>query len=359
MPHQTFEPMFELGHKTPPVTENIEYLDAIEFWPRFISLFWKKKMNSGNREFWKIIETKIKGEFGIDEIDLILILELEMTRFFLMKVGLTRLLNETKPRLILQVVGYNRVNMAVNTIAKTLNIPTAELQHGYIGKNHIAYNYPTDFDIKTFPDYLLLWGDYWKNHIKVPIQDDKLIITGFAYFNEKRNEYVRAECQTKKQILFISQGTIGPELSKEAFKLSELAKFRQFEILFKLHPSEYSESKNRYHTLYENKRIKVLDGHDSQDLYKLMIESNIIVGVYSTALIEAAGLGKKIYVLKIPGWEAMEDFIKEDALDISLVESIEELDLYDKENANQLRSNYLFSDNKLDWLNSFFFKSNT
>lgn len=353
MPHQTFEPMFELGHKKPPVTENIHYLDAIEFWSKLISFVWKKRIISTEREYWKTIELSIKDEFGIEDIDLISILELEISRFFLMKLGLTRLLQKVKPRLIIQVVSYHRINMAINIIAKTLKIPTAELQHGYIGDKHIAYNYPVECDIKTFPDYLLLWGDYWKKQINAPIEENKLVTTGFAYFNEKRNEYLKKECKTKKQILFISQGTIGPELSKEALRLTYLDEFRHFEIMFKLHPSEYSESKKRYTTLYNNRRITVLDDHDSEDLYKWMIESVLIVGVYSTALIEAAGLGKKIYVLKIPGWEAMEKLIEEGEIDISLIQNIEELELVDQKVNNYNDSNYLFSQNCYNWLNSF------
>jgi hypothetical protein len=42
---------------------------------------------------------------------------------------------------------------------------------------------------------------------------------------------------------------------------------------------------------------------------EVIAESEISVGVFSTALIEAAGLGAKVAIIKLPGWEHLAPLI--------------------------------------------------
>jgi hypothetical protein len=42
---------------------------------------------------------------------------------------------------------------------------------------------------------------------------------------------------------------------------------------------------------------------------EIIAESEISVGVFSTALIEAAGLGAKVAIIKLPGWEHLAPLI--------------------------------------------------
>ena len=43
---------------------------------------------------------------------------------------------------------------------------------------------------------------------------------------------------------------------------------------------------------------------------EVIAESEISVGVFSTALIEAAGLGAKVAIIKLPGWEHLAPLIE-------------------------------------------------
>ena len=58
-----------------------------------------------------------------------------------------RIINTLQPKVILEVVSYNRKCMVINEIANEMKITTVELQHGTIGKEHIAYNYPGGYKI--------------------------------------------------------------------------------------------------------------------------------------------------------------------------------------------------------------------
>ena len=51
------------------------------------------------------------------------------------------ILGKIRPRYILQVVYYNPQFFALNYVARKLNIPTFDMQHGGVGVLHIAYNY--------------------------------------------------------------------------------------------------------------------------------------------------------------------------------------------------------------------------
>lgn len=321
--HQSVEPMYQLSHFRPPTTKKLLYLDAIEYWSRFFSFITKKNLTNEEKIFWLRVKEEIERRFEVNDIEVIKFIELEVARHQLAKPRIKKLIKVIEPSLIIEVVSYHRINKTINIIAKELNIPTAELQHGYIGSKHIAYNFPKGVRVNSFPAYLFLWGDHWRKNIQVPINGSRIISTGFEYFNKKKSQLESRN--HKKQILFISQGTIGPELVEHALKLLKLEEYRGYEIVFKLHPAEFSDSRKRYAHLYKTNRVNILDSSSDEDLYQLILDSSLIIGVYSTALIEALGLGKKVFVLKIPGWEALEEFINEDELDIELLEDIDSL----------------------------------
>ena len=98
-----------------------------------------------------------------------------------------KLLDKVKPKIIIEVVSYSFNNLLINEVAKKYKIPTIELQHGTIGRYHIAYNFKKQIYLPTFPDYIFLFGEYWKNNTRFPISNGKLKVTGFPYFEHKMN----------------------------------------------------------------------------------------------------------------------------------------------------------------------------
>lgn len=298
------EGLFQLNHLKPSFQKNILYADIFDFWPRLISLLWTPKFTVDEVNLWKSLEEKFENEFGLD-VSILEPAKKEYVRARISIWGIKKLLKKLQPKLIIEVVGYNRLCKHVNIAAKELGIKTIELQHGYLSDKHVAYNFPKGIEtVNSFPDYFGAWSSFFdKGRVRFPISSDKIIDVGFKYFHEHFDK-VKNKAVYEGSILFISQGTIGDKLSKVALELSQLSDEK---IIFKLHPSEIQDAHVRYPELYSLKSEHfIIDDSIDSDLYKRIIEAKIVVGVYSTALLEAASVGKKTVVLKLPGWKEFE-----------------------------------------------------
>jgi len=145
--------------------------------------------------------------------------------------------------------------------------------------------------------------------VEFPIPENHVISVGFPFFDMERSKFGNEE--KKDQIVFISQGTIGEKMSKFAVELKARQDFAM-DLVYKLHPGEYARWKQDYPWLVGS-GIKVVDD-DSIPLYKLLMQSKILVGVYSTVVYEGLGLGLRTFLLKLPGVEIMNELIKSQAL---------------------------------------------
>jgi hypothetical protein len=157
-----------------------------------------------------------------------------------------------------------------------------------------------------FPDYLLVWGDIWKEPAYIPLPNDRIISTGYPYLDKKKADY--GSVNSTQQIIFLSQASIGDELSKIASKLS-LNDDINYDIIYKLHPNEYENWEDRYPRLLEAD-LRVI-GENGPELYNLFAESSIQVGVYSTALFEGIAFGLSTYIYKISGWEYVKNLVSD------------------------------------------------
>ena len=154
-----------------------------------------------------------------------------------------------KPKKILLVVSYGFGPLVC--AASTLRVPVVELQHGVITKEHLGYSVPSGMTRKLFPDYLLLFGNYWKETMdSFPLPPERLITLGYPYFEEMIRE--NSLIQKEKHIIVVSQGTIGNELSKFILKLALMID-DTYKIVYKLHPGEWGRAKKIYPKLYEAK----------------------------------------------------------------------------------------------------------
>ncbi len=130
------------------------------------------------------IENKITNRWSIQNFGLKNKIEYTIKRLKFVKPGINRLLKKTNPSKIINVVSYSFINQAFTYFAKKRNIPVFELQHGTVGKYHIAYNIGANElnASETFPDYFLAWGENWVKNARMPIAWGKIKIIGFPYF---------------------------------------------------------------------------------------------------------------------------------------------------------------------------------
>lgn len=265
--------------------------------------------NSKNKELRTLIgqlEQDIKTGFGCTlNLEKLFLSKLKQfkIRYFLLKT----LLRIKKPEKIFLVVGYEYA--ALIAAAKSLGIKTVELQHGVITDYNLGYSFPGRVHpIAYFPDELYVWNDFWKSMCDFPIKENRLVSFGFGYMNVQKEKYAHVQ-RDPKQILVISQGTVGNALAKYFFENRNF--FENYSIVFKLHPGEYSRWRTySYLTkLSTMKNVFVLD-NDAIPLYELFKQSTYTFGVYSTALYEAIEMGCRVFVLDLPGAEHMQRVIE-------------------------------------------------
>jgi len=194
----------------------------------------------------------------------------------------------------LEIAAYLGRQAILSKILHEFNYKVFEYQHGVISENHPAYNYPHALNTdqqhpsrQYLPDTLLTFGKGWSSKIDMPAN---IIPVGAPYLSKIVERVKKDGRHQRNSILVISQWTVTERLIRIS---TELAKaFPEKEILFKLHPAEIPSFTAIQRRLTEP-NIKVLG---SDDVYKLISESPIIIGFNSTALIEATAFqGKRIF----------------------------------------------------------------
>ena len=340
-----FETAFLNTHLSPPKTKRIGYLDL----PHFIAAisrsfkFVRFSMSAEEKKKLTEMQTILQKRFDVRLDDLMPIIS-EVIYFRKSVLPFyTFILKKVRPKMVILICSYCGKEIFIEVCSK-LGIPVVELQHGTsMGRYHLGYSYPSRCLKKTFPDYLLTFGDFWKLRAKYPIGLDKIFSVGFPFHDLESEKYRKIE--KRKQVLFISQGTVGAAMSKLAVRVAKRLD-KPFRIVYKLHPGEYGRWKKEYPWLVES-GMRVLDD-DKMPLYRLFAESEIQVGVYSTAIYEGLGFGLKTYLIDLPGVEYMIELIENKAA--SVISSADELiaKILNPAEENRMKAEYYFKPNALE-----------
>jgi hypothetical protein len=315
-----FEHSYLNTHLEPAKTVGTRYLDFIDVLADIGNSLRIKRIRLSRTEgkLLRDIEKEIVSRFGVDihlERRIKKNLADRKNRLPLYKL----LLRKVAPKVAVIIVSYQKETFI--EACKALNIPVIELQHGVISCYSMAYSFPGPHSMKrSFPDYFLTFGDYWKKCVEFPIKKERIYNVGYPYFELEAKKY--ANMPKKNQIVFISQGTVGKEMSKFAAKFAKNSSPDQ-KIVYKLHPAEYGSWRKEYPWLAKI-NITVIDDN-RVPLYQLFAESKIQIGVYSTAIYEGLSFGLRTFLLNLPGVEYMEDLIeKKYAVVVNSVSALEE-----------------------------------
>ena len=335
------ERTYQGSHMKPIKKCNIaytDYIDNIYYWKKLLSKIMRiQYLNDTEKiKIIKIIK-KINKEFNVklnteEWLKKINNIPLAYKVYY---ENLNKIIKRIEPKVIIQEDSYNMFCYIINEIAKKKGIPTIELQHGTMGKYHIAYNFAEEMNLPGFPDYIFTFGQFWKDVTRFPIGDSKIKVVGWPYYEKKINFHKNIKKPyPEKQILFISQGTIGKELSKVAIELSEKI-LDGYNIIYKLHPGEYNRWKKDYPWL-KSGNISVID-NNKYDMHYYFAQADIQIGVYSTAIFEGLGYGIDTYICRFYGHEYVKELYDNNLA--TLVDSAYELvELI--EGNNQKKNNY-------------------
>lgn len=215
-----------------------------------------------------------------------------------------RLLDVVQPRLVINVIGYRLVHQVLTEVAHQRGLRVAELQHGSLGETHPAYNFAPGRRPDSFPDELLLFGELWRSATPgLPLPAAQTPAVGYAWLELQKTRWKRLSPSSPKRVLFLSQGSIGPELARAAVELRERVPASDWHVTYRLHPSEQAGGRDPYPEL-ARAGIEVQTAA-AAPLYAVQRDSDAQVGVYSTALLEGLAFGLPTYVLALPGHEQL------------------------------------------------------
>lgn len=151
--------------------------------------------------------------------------------------------------------------------------------------------------MKQFAKWYFAFGDFWRDGMQPPIPRDHILSVGFPFHDKQMRDYPE-ESRNRESgaVIFISSRKYGKELSEVALGLKRMKP--ETEVIFKLHPREYPDYKERYASL-EGAGVKVI-ADDGIPLYSLFSRSIAQVGVDSTAIYEGMGFGLRTFIWDIP-----------------------------------------------------------
>ncbi|PNM91683.1 hypothetical protein AL490_022880 [Achromobacter xylosoxidans] len=198
-----------------------------------------------------------------------------------------------QPRLV-QIEGacYGGAWPFVMRSARAAGAVVAEFQHGYIGRDHYAYNYAPALMASSFcedlPDYFLAYGSYWARQISISSQIE---VVGSPRMAEGKAKL--ASVRPGADILLASTG-----LGVEVYTATVDALLRSMpeagSVVFRPHPSERAVAATRYQALLSRPRVRL---DDTPDVYRSIAQSMLVVGDLSTLMYEALGLGRSVRII--------------------------------------------------------------
>jgi hypothetical protein len=182
--------------------------------------------------------------------------------------------------------------------AQACGIKVIELQCGVFSKYNMQFSWPGRPDVHYIPNEIWTWGDYWTEGIENS-GTQKIVVAGATdEFERARQTHAK---HAPKTIVAMSQPLNGADFYKNMIRLAEL--LPDYTITFKPHPKDDLEA----FIGIAPSNMKMADPEERS--IDLLRDSEICIGVFSTALIEAASLGTKVAILKLAGWEHLEPFI--------------------------------------------------
>lgn len=316
-----FESYFSGGtpHFISKASERIFYLDQIQILGRLSQSFSNFiRLSNYDIEKCKEISQSIRINFDVDFTSQYFITYIQKTiiKWKTLLPIAQRLIKKLSPKIGIEVVGHLFINQMFTYLLKKEKIPVIELQHGSVGPYHIGYNSDCQA-FKTYPDYFFSWGRIWTDETRLPLAKDKVCEVGFPYMDNMLQTINKCE-KNDNEILYISQ--YREDLLE--FAVSSARHLENYQITYKAHPAEYNTIEEKLSAIDLPSNFKLIN-HDKENLYEIMGRCKYVVGIFSTALLEALNFCDRVIIVKFYGWEAFSSYIKENLL--LSVESLEDL----------------------------------
>ncbi|MBU1014872.1 HAD-IIIA family hydrolase [Patescibacteria group bacterium] len=286
-------------------TRRLSYFDFLELCfmlVRRLGLV-RVRLIEEERAFLSKLQERFKEEFGTcPNLQLQVTQELEKER--ILSWLYRALLWKVSPKAVV-AVDLSAKRQLVKACRKA-GISLIELQQGAINRYNLEYSYEGPRRKKErVPDYFFAFGDFWTQQVAFSLPPERVLSVGFPYYEQELARYKNVA--KKKQILFLSNSMYGRDMSKFAAELVKELK-EPWHVVYKLHPEEADGWQQRYPWLVDS-GVEVMRD-EKKPLYYLFAESQVQVGVSSTAVYEGLGFGLFTYLLPLAGIEEMERLLE-------------------------------------------------
>ncbi|OED36643.1 hypothetical protein AB832_05530 [Flavobacteriaceae bacterium (ex Bugula neritina AB1)] len=209
-----------------------------------------------------------------------------------------------KPREVFLKSSYSPLMQIFIFLCKKYKVKTIEVQHGHIYPLHIGYLMPMDIEgcNELFPDRILVWSNYYKEIlIKNNWKANKIRVIGDFTYNKELviknssdiSALVKLSKQYSKVITLVSQHTLDKEFVEYLNNVNDLPE--SVLVFIKLHPKYIGAQEKSFKTIIEkfNNVLLVTQGN-IKDYLQI---SDLVVGVYSTGIIEALEMNKVVHLI--------------------------------------------------------------
>lgn len=201
--------------------------------------------------------------------------------------------------------------------ARANGVKVIEIQHGLFNPYPMRFNWPGNPVIDYAPDEIWVWGSFWVQGFELPAgQQVKLL----GMNDWLKGALTKTYNKVLNQITFSSQPAVFEQLLKAA---TELAQRRSdLNVVFRNHPGDsYEVAKQR---IEEANLSNLSLSNPSMDILDLLGESAVVVGAFSTTLVESVALGTPVVMLYTAAWTRLAKLVE--LGDAILVESEAEIE---------------------------------
>lgn len=204
----------------------------------------------------------------------------------------TRLMDIVQPKVVFCHAALQ--GMPEIRVMNDYGVITAEFQHSALDSYNTPYGSAKQIAEneeyrKCMPQYFLTYHDYWTRNLYIP---SKIYRVG----NPVVEENIR-KCDQRDNSFSDANILLIPEFIPQKYKefITELLEVfpKEYTITIKVHPGCYNDLEG-FRTMFDNYRINVtIQG----SVYDYICKARYVVGDGSTAMYEAAAVGKSVFVI--------------------------------------------------------------
>ena len=209
--------------------------------------------------------------------------------------GYRKVLAATSAKTVYMV---NAARMPFQAAAQSLGMKIVEIQSGVFSKYSLQFSWPGSPSVDYLPNEILTWGDFFTDGIEHAANQKISVIGSTDEFNVVRDANLKRD---SKQVVFLTQPLVGNEILGAAIEFARIKP--NLNVIVKMHPRNDLEEFTRIIEAAGGSPSNMSLMQSQRSSLEVIAESEVAVGAFSTALLEAAGLGTKVAILRLPGWQ--------------------------------------------------------